>query len=61
MIALVKGKPDAVILTGGMMNSKVLTDAICAHIEPMAEVKTISRRIRDGGSCRRRFARSSEK
>jgi butyrate kinase len=39
MIALVKGKSDAVILTGGMMNSKLLTDAICAHIKPIAEVR----------------------
>jgi butyrate kinase len=39
MTALVKGRPDAVILTGGMINSQFLTEAICAHIEPMAEVR----------------------
>ena len=39
MMALVKGKADAVILTGGMVNSQLLTDAICMHIKPMAEVR----------------------
>jgi butyrate kinase len=39
MTALVKGRPDAVILTGGMVNSQFLTRAICVHIEPMAEVR----------------------
>jgi butyrate kinase len=39
MTALVKGRPDAVILTGGMVNSPLLAEAICAHIEPMAEVR----------------------
>ncbi len=39
MTALVKGRPDAVILTGGMVNSQFLTEAICAHIEPMADVR----------------------
>ena len=39
MMALVKGKADAVILTGGMVNSQLLSDAICTHIEPIAEVR----------------------
>ena len=39
MIALLRGKPDAVILTGGMINSRRLSDAIRAHIEPIAQVK----------------------
>lgn len=39
MVAMVKGKADAVILTGGMVNSQLLSDAICMHIEPMAEVR----------------------
>ena len=39
MIALVKGKTDAVILTGGMANSQHLSDAICTHISPLAEVR----------------------
>jgi butyrate kinase len=39
MIALLKGTPDAVILTGGMVKSKLLTGAICAHIEAMAEIR----------------------
>jgi butyrate kinase len=39
MTALVKGRPDAVILTGGMVNSQFLTEEICAHIEPMAKVR----------------------
>lgn len=39
MLAVLKGKADAVILTGGMVNSKLLSDAICTHIEPMAEVR----------------------
>ncbi len=39
MTALVKGRPDAVIITGGMVNSQSLTEAICAHIAPMAQVK----------------------
>jgi butyrate kinase len=39
MMALVKGKADAVILTGGMVNAHLLSDAICMHIEPMAEVR----------------------
>ncbi len=39
MIALVKGKMDAVILTGGMANSKYLTKTICTHISPLAEVR----------------------
>ncbi|MEW5736742.1 MAG: butyrate kinase [Thermodesulfobacteriota bacterium] len=38
MMALCKGKPDAVILTGGMANSKYLIDAISACIGPFAEV-----------------------
>jgi butyrate kinase len=39
MIALVKGKMDAVILTGGMANSKYLTNTLCTHISPLAEVR----------------------
>ena len=39
MIALLKGKTDAVILTGGMINSRRLSDAIRVHIEPFAHVK----------------------
>ena len=39
MIALVKGRPDAVILTGALVKSGLLADAICAHIGPMAEVR----------------------
>jgi butyrate kinase len=39
MIALVKGKMDAVILTGGMANSQYLTNALCTHISPLAEVR----------------------
>lgn len=39
MMALVKGKADAVILTGGMVNSQLLSDAICTHIQPIAEVR----------------------
>lgn len=39
MIAMIKGRPDAVILTGGMANAARLTEAICAHIKPMAEVR----------------------
>ena len=39
MMALVKGKADAVILTGGMVNSQLLSDAICMHIEPIAKVR----------------------
>jgi butyrate kinase len=39
MAALLKGRPDAVILTGGMVNSRVLTDAICSHIESMAHIR----------------------
>lgn len=38
MMALVKGNADAVILTGGMVNSQLLSDAICLHIEPIAKV-----------------------
>ncbi|MCX5849323.1 MAG: butyrate kinase [Deltaproteobacteria bacterium] len=39
MIALVKGKTDAVILTGGMANSQHLTNALYTHISPLAEVR----------------------
>jgi len=39
MIALLRGKPDAVILTGGMINSRILSDAIRVHIEPIARVR----------------------
>ena len=39
MIALLRGKPDAVILTGGMINSRLLSDAIRVHIEPIARVR----------------------
>ena len=39
MIALLKGKTDAVILTGGMINSQLLSETIRAHIESMAEVR----------------------
>lgn len=39
MIALLRGKPDAVILTGGMINSRLLSDAIRVHIEPIAHVR----------------------
>ena len=39
MIALLKGKTDAVILTGGMINSQLLSEAIRVHIESMAEVR----------------------
>jgi len=39
MIALVKGKMDAVILTGGMANSKYLTNTLCTHISPLDEVR----------------------
>ena len=39
MIALLRGEPDAVILTGGMINSRRLSDAIRVHIEPIAHVK----------------------
>jgi len=39
MIALIKGKPDAVILTGGMVKSKSLTDAIYSYIGHMADVR----------------------
>ena len=50
MIALVKGKADAVILTGGMMNSRLLSDAICTH-RAHGSGQALSGRIRDGGSC----------
>lgn len=39
MLALLKGRADAVILTGGMVNSRLLADAIRTHIEPMSEVR----------------------
>ncbi len=39
MIALLRGSPDAVILTGGMVNSELLAGAICAHLETMAEIR----------------------
>ncbi len=39
MIALLKGKTDAAILTGGMINSRLLSDTICTHIEPMVQVR----------------------
>jgi butyrate kinase len=39
MTALVGGRPDAVILTGGMVNSRRLADAIRARVEPLAEVR----------------------
>jgi butyrate kinase len=39
MIALLKGRPDAVILTGGMMQARRLEDAIRAYIEPMVKVR----------------------
>jgi butyrate kinase len=39
MTAVVKGKPDAVILTGGMINSELLSREISAHIEPMAHIR----------------------
>jgi butyrate kinase len=39
MLALLKGKADAVILTGGMVHSQLLADAICAHLGPMAQIR----------------------
>jgi len=39
MIALLRGSPNAVILTGGMVKSELLAKEICAHIEPMAAVR----------------------
>jgi butyrate kinase len=39
MLALLRGRIDAVILTGGMVNSTLLSDAIRAHIATLAEVR----------------------
>lgn len=39
MIAVLKGQTDAVILTGGMVKSGLLTGAIRDHIGPIADVR----------------------
>jgi butyrate kinase len=39
MLAVLRGMADAVILTGGMAHARLLTDEICMHVTPMAEVR----------------------